>query len=241
MMQHYYKKSILLFFFCGVLGQAFAQINLDSTNRFFKTKPPDWKIGTQFHVGIQSLGVKKLNHNLQSQDYRDFSPIDAYIGINFSLMYRKHLFGLGGYGQRAHNGDNFFLSQYSFGLNYQYLFLKKKSLEFLLTAASYISVLELRALQPNPVIFPYNLLYTFPVNASLGIGVDKCTGFKGVFGRSPKLDLRVGLRAGYTMPFNNQWNENFNASQPIDDVPMVNASGYFYLKFVLTSLIPLGS
>ncbi|WP_045114152.1 hypothetical protein [Microscilla marina] len=239
MTQHY--RTILGFFFLCLAGQGYAQINLDSSRRFFKAKPPDWKIGTQLQVGVHTLGVQAINQELQTEGYRAFAPIDLHVGFTFSLVYRKHLFGLGGYGHRAHNGDNFYLSQYNFGGNYQYLVLKKKSLEFFFTAAAHISILELRAIQPNPAIFPYSLLYTVPVKTSLGVGVDKCTGFKGLFGRSPRLDVRVGLRTGYALPFNNQWSENFNTSRPIDDVPMVNASGYFYLKFVVTSLIPLGS
>lgn len=239
-MKQRYKRSFFFFTLLLITQQVYAQINLDSV-RFPKSDPPDWKIGAQVQLGVQTLGVRDFNRQLQAQDYQTFALADMHFGLNFSLVYRRNLFGLGGYTYRIFNGDNFYITQYNFGGNYQYTFLKRKNLEFLLTAAAYISVLELRARQPDPQMFPYSLLYTFPVNTHLGVGIDKCTGFKGVFGRSPRLDVRVGLRTGYAMPFNNQWNENFNSSKPVYNVPMVNASGYFYFKFVVTSLIPLGS
>ncbi len=216
------------------------QIDLDSV-RIVTQKPPSWKIGSQLEAGIQTLGVRQLNQQLTFRNYRAFNSFDVYFGTHFLLMYRKHLFGLGGSGHRAHNGDNFYLSQFNLGMNYQYTFWKKKSLEFLIHGAAYVSVLQLRAIRPDPQMFPYSFITSFPVSTQFGVGIDKCTGFKGIFGRSTRLDVRVGARLGYSLPWQNQWYESFSNNQPVDGVPLVNDRGFFYLKFVITSLVPLGS
>lgn len=234
-----YQKLLLISVFFITCCQGYTQINLDSVNIPERQSP--WKIGTQFQAGVQSLGVQAINKELQARDYRAFTPIDIHFGLNFLLTHYKHTFGLGGYGYRNFNGDNFFISQFSFGGQYQYTLLKKNTLQLVAHTALHLSILELRATRPDPQFFPYSLLYTFPVNTELGIGIDKCTGFKGIYGRSQRLDVRVGARAGYVLPFNNQWYENLSRSQPIEGVPMVNSSGYFFLRLVVTSLISLGS
>ncbi|OJJ17905.1 hypothetical protein BKI52_29030 [marine bacterium AO1-C] len=218
-----------------------AQINLDSVHIVDRKPPPSWKIGTQFQAGVQTLGVQQLNQQLTARDYRAFNPMDIHFGLHALLMYRKHVFGLGGNGHRAFNGDNFYVSQFNLGITYQYTFWKKKSLEFLIHGAAYVSVLQLSAIRPDPQFFPYSFITSFPVSSQIGVGIDKCTGFKGIFGRSPRLDVRIGARLGYAMPWQNQWYESFNSNQPVDGVSLVNSSGFVYLKFVITSLVPLGS
>ncbi|HAS46219.1 MAG TPA: hypothetical protein DCS93_37405 [Microscillaceae bacterium] len=229
---------ILAFLLTSFASQG--QINLDSVRIVDRQPPPSWKIGTQFQAGLQTIGAQQLNQELTTRDYGAFNPIDIHFGLHFLLMYRKHIFGLGGNGYRAHNGDNFYISQFNLGMNYQYTFWKKKSVELLIHGAAYISVLQLRGIRPDPQFFPYSFITSFPVSSQIGIGIDKCTGFKGIFGRSPRLDVRVGARLGYSLPWQNQWYESFNSNQPIDGVPLVNNNGFFYLKFVLTSLVPLG-
>lgn len=236
-----YTRLLTLFLSFILFGfSCFGQIDLDSV-QITDSKPSTWKIGTQFQAGVQSLGVQELNQQLVARDYRAFNPMDVHFGLHFLLMYRQHIFGFGGNAYRIYNGDNFYISQFNFGINYQYTFWKRKSLEFLITSGAYISALQLRALRPDPQIFPYSFITSFPISSQIGLGVDKCTGFKGFLGRSPRLDVRVGARVGYSIPWKNQWYEGFKSRQPIDNVPMVNPSGFFYVKFIITSLIPLGS